>query len=126
MVIESTLADRDRAFSHEISQFGNRSGRIEPGGIVWMNSGGMRDVAGKTTRERRRIARGGKNIGRATAGADADYCAGPGDAGPLDYLVAVAGERRVGEVRVAVDEVWNAAVLRGHLRSIHSNTGLAT
>jgi hypothetical protein len=29
-------------------------------------------------------------------------------------------------VRVAVDEVWNAVVLRGHLRSIHKSTGLAT
>ena len=91
-----------------------------------MNAGRMRDVTRVIVRERRSIARSGENIGRAAARTDADYCAGPGDAGPLDYLVAVAGERRVGEVRVAVDEVWNAAVLRGHLRSIHSNTGLAT
>ena len=126
MVIESTLADGDSAFSHENSQLGNRSGGIEPRRIVRMNSSGMRDVVGVIARERCCIARGGENIGRAATGADADYCAGPRDAGPLDYLVAVAGERRVGEVRVAVDEVWNAAVLRGHLRSIHNNTGLAT
>jgi hypothetical protein len=29
-------------------------------------------------------------------------------------------------VRVAVDEVWNAVVLRGHLRSTQRSTGLAT
>jgi hypothetical protein len=29
-------------------------------------------------------------------------------------------------VRVAVDEGWNADVLRGHLRSIQRSTGLAT
>ena len=126
MVIESALADRDRAFHHEYSQVGNSSGWIEPRRIVRMNPSRMRDVAGVTACERRRIARGGENISRSAARTDADYCAGPSDAGPLDYLVAVAGERRVGEVRVAVDEVWNAAVLRGHLRSIHNNTGLAT
>ena len=126
MVIESALADRDRAFSYENSQIGDRSGRIEPRRIMRMNASRMRDVAGVTARDRCSIARSGENIGRTAARTDADYCAGPSDAGPLDYLVAVAGERRVGEVRVAVDEVWNAAVLRGHLRSIHSNTGLAT
>jgi hypothetical protein len=126
VVVESTLADRDRAFSYENSQLGNRSGWIESRRIVRMNSSRMPDVAGVTARERCCIACSGENISRAAAGTDADYGAGPGDAGPLDYLVAVAGERRVGEVRVAVDEVWNAAVLRGHLRSIHSNTGLAT
>ena len=70
--------------------------------------------------------RGSENVSGAAARSDADNGAGPRDAGPLDYLVAVAGERRVGEVRVAVDEGWNAAVLRGHLRSIHNNTGDAT
>ncbi len=126
MVIESALANRDRALRHECSQFGNRSCGIEPRRIMRMNSGRMRDVAAVIARQRCRIARGSENISRSAARSDADYCAGPGDAGPLDYLVAVAGERRVGEVRVAVDEVWNAAVLRGHLRSIHNNTGLAT
>jgi len=126
MVVESALADRDRVLHHERPQFGNRSRRIEPRRIMRMHSGRMRDVTGITARQECRIARGGENISRATAGSDADYGAGPSDAGPLDYLVAVAGERRVGEVRVAVDEVWNAAVLRGHLRSIHNSTGAAT
>ena len=126
MVIESTFADRDGAVRHEFSQLGNRGCGIEPRRIVRMHSGRMRDVPGVTTRQSCRISRGGENISGSAARTDANYGAGPRDAGPLDYLVAVAGERRVGEVRVAVDEVWNAAVLRGHLRSIHNNTGLAT
>jgi len=47
-------------------------------------------------------------------------------AGAGDYRVAVAGERRVREVGVAVDEAWRAPVLRGHLRSIQRSTGAAT
>jgi hypothetical protein len=86
----------------------------------------MRDEAGIAHRKCGGVARGGENVSVAATRPDADYRAGPGDAGPLDYLVAVAGERRVGEVRVAVDEVWNAVVLRGHLRSIQRSTGLAT
>ena len=76
-------------------------------------------------RKRGSVAGGGENVALAAPRPDTDYRAGPGEAGPLDYLVAVAGERRVGEVRVAVDEVWNAVVLRGHLRSIQRSTGLA-
>jgi hypothetical protein len=47
-------------------------------------------------------------------------------AGAGNYLVAVAGERRVREVGVAVDEDRRASVLRGHLRSIQRRTGAAT
>lgn len=86
----------------------------------------MRNEAGMARRQCGGLAGGGEDVCLATARSDADYRAGPGDSGPLDYLVAVAGERRVGEVRVAVDEVWNAVVLRGHLRSIQRSTGLAT
>ena len=47
-------------------------------------------------------------------------------AGAGDYVVAVAVERRVREVGVAVDEDGRAPVLRGHLRSIQRRTGAAT
>jgi hypothetical protein len=47
-------------------------------------------------------------------------------AGARDYRVAVAGERRVGEVGMAVDEdLRTPPVLRGHLRSIQRSTGAA-
>ena len=90
-----------------------------------MYAHGMKDVARVLARERRCVARSGEYIVCTAAGSDADYCAGARVSRPLNYLVAVAGERRVGEVRVAVDEGWNADVLRGHLRSIQSRTGLA-
>ena len=98
---------------------------IESRSIVRVNAGGMKNVTGVLSGKRRCVARSGQDIVCTTAGSDADYCAGARVARPLDYLVAVAGERRVGEVRVAVDEVWNADVLRGHFRSIQSRTGLA-
>ena len=47
-------------------------------------------------------------------------------AGAGDYLAAVAGERRVCEVGMAVDEGGRVPVLRGHLRSIQRSTGAAT
>lgn len=90
-----------------------------------MDARRVRNEAGIACRERGSIASSGENVSLATARPDTDYRASPREAGPIDYLVAVAGERRVGEVRVAVDEVWNAVVLRGHLRSIQRSTGLA-
>lgn len=91
-----------------------------------MHARRVRDVAGIARCKRGCVARGGENIRFTAARADANNRPGTGEACPLDYLVAVAGERWVGEVRVAVDEVWNAVVLRGHLRSIQRSTGLAT
>ena len=47
-------------------------------------------------------------------------------AGARDYRVAVAGERRVGEVGMTVDEdLRTPPVLRGHLLSIQRSTGAA-
>ena len=58
--------------------------------------------------------------------ADADDRSRARLAGARDYRVAVAGERRVREVGVAVDEDRRASVRRGHLRSIQRSTGAAT
>ena len=59
-------------------------------------------------------------------GADANECGGASLLGALDYRVAVAGEGRVREVTVAVDEGdFHAAVARGYFRSIQRRTGLA-
>jgi len=57
---------------------------------------------------------------------DADDGPRARDAGARDYRVAIAGERRVREVGVAVDEDGREPVLRGHLRSIQRSTGAAT
>jgi hypothetical protein len=58
--------------------------------------------------------------------ANADYRDRARITGATDYLFAVAGERGVCEVRVAVDEAGRTPVLRGHLCSIQRRTGAAT
>ena len=125
MIIEPALADRDGAARDHLAQGFNVAGGIEGGSVVGMYTRRMRNKVGIPRRQGGGVAGGGKRVALTASGPDANYRAGPGDAGPVDYLVAVAGERRVGEVRVAVDEVWNAVVLRGHLRSIQRSTGLA-
>ena len=126
MIIEAAFADRDSTGGHHLAQCIDVPGRLKPGGVVRVDSRRMRNEVRKARREGGSVTGSGENVSLATARPDTDYRAGPGEAGPIDYLVAVAGERRVGEVRVAVDEVWNAVVLRGHLRSIQRSTGLAT
>jgi hypothetical protein len=126
VIIEAAFADRDGAGGNQLAKSSNIANRIEAGSVVRVDARRMRNEAGIARRQGSGITGSGEDVSVAAAGPDADYRAGPGDTGPLDYLVAVAGERRVGEVRVAVDEVWNAVVLRGHLRSIQRSTGLAT
>jgi hypothetical protein len=125
VIVEAAFTD-SYASGNERAQIGDSLHRIESRCVVGMNAGRIVHVRRITGGERRRVTRRGEDVGFPATGADADYGAGPCHAGPVDYLVAVAGERRVGEVRVAVDEVWNAVVLRGHLRSIQRSTGLAT
>ena len=125
VIVEATFADRDGAARDHLAQRLNVAGGIEAGRIVRMNARRMRNEVRIPRRKRGSVAGGSERVALAAPGPDTDYRAGPGQAGPVDYLVAVAGERRVGEVRVAVDEVWNAVVLRGHLRSIQRSTGLA-
>jgi hypothetical protein len=126
VIVEAAFADGRRSGSNEGAQVIGSLRRVESRYIVGMHAGRIVHVRRITGGERRRVTRRGEDVGLTASGADADYGAGSGDASPVDYLVAVAGERRVGEVRVAVDEVWNAVVLRGHLRSIQRSTGLAT
>ncbi len=60
-------------------------------------------------------------------GSDADDALSAQGAGALYYRVAVAFERVVAEVRVAVEEVREPVVVwRGHLRSIQRRIGPAT
>ena len=126
VIIEAAFADRDGASGDQLAKGSNIANRVEAGSVVRVDARRMWNEAGIARRQGGGIASGGEDISLAAARPDADNRAGPGDAGPLDYLVAVAAERRVGEVCVAVDEVWNAVVLRGHLRSIQRSTGLAT
>jgi hypothetical protein len=120
MIVESALADRHRRTTKQLAKFRNIARRFERGCVVGMNSGGRKNKAGIVYRELSREYRRGERFPNADDRPRARF------AGARDYRVAVAGERRVREVGVAVDEDWRALVVRGHLRSIQRSTGAAT
>lgn len=97
MVIEATLAHRHR-FPQQLSQCRQITPGIKARCVMWMDPGGGENVAGilggdfaGSLRRRQRFA-------------NADNGSGARIAGAPDYVVAVAAERRVREVGVAVDE----------------------
>ena len=98
VVVESALANRDGGLSKQLAQLRNVARCIERGCVVGMDSGGRKDEPGIL-----RCALGSHRRGcqRLT---DADDRQRARKAGARDYRVAVAGERCVREVGVAVDE----------------------
>ena len=98
MVVESAVTHRDGASLQEGSKPGDVARGIEARGVVRMDTGGREYEA--------RIFRGalGGNGCRLEGFTDANDRLRARVAGARDYLVAVAGERRVREVGVAVDE----------------------
>jgi hypothetical protein len=120
VVVEAALTDRDRAALKKAAQFWYVALGVERRGIVRMNAGGRENEAW--------IFRGALSGDRGGIDRlpDADDRGRARIAGAGDYRVAVAGERCVREVGVAVDEACRAPVLRGHLRSIQRRTGAAT
>jgi len=119
VVVEPALTDRDRS-AKKLTESGDVALFVESGRIVRMDArrreNKRRVLGGECSRDRRCFERF----------ADADDSHRARVAGAGDYRVAVAVERRVREVGVAVDEVWRAPVWRGHLRSIQRSTGAAT
>ena len=119
MVIEAALADCNGG-SEELAQLRDVALFVEAGGVVRMDSRCReykpRILCRVFSRERRCVQRL----------PDADDSRRARIAGARDYLAAVAVERRVCEVGMAVDEGGRAPVLRGHLRSIQRSTGAAT
>ena len=119
MVIEAALADRDGG-TQELAQPRDVAPLVESGCVVRVDSRGRENKARILSRvfgcERRRLQ----------GLSDADDSRRARVAGACDYRVAVAGERRVCEVGMAVDEDGRTPpVLRGHLRSIQRSTGAA-
>ena len=98
MIIESALADRDSRATKQFSQFRHIARRVECGCVVGMDSGSSKHEP----RVVRRIP--GSDRRRGERFPDADDRPRARIAGAGDYRVAVAGERRVREVGVAVDE----------------------
>jgi len=119
VVIEAALADRNGG-SQEYTQLRDVALFVEGGGVVRMDSRRREYKA----RILRRVFR--RERSRLQRLPDADDSRRARFAGACDYRVAVAGERRVGEVGMAVDEdLRTPPVLRGHLRSIQRSTGAA-
>ncbi len=120
VIVESTLTDRDTILSDQLAQLRNVARRVEVGRVVRMDARGRKDESPVPRGIPGRRCRGREGF------ADADDRSRARLAGARDYRVAVAGERRVREVGVAVDEDRRASVRRGHLRSIQRSTGAAT
>lgn len=120
MVIEAALPQRNRRILEKRAQPRDIALKIETRGVVGMDSGRRKNEAGILARVFSRERRGLQGLPDADDGRRARI------AGAGDYRVAVAGERRIREVGVAVDEDRRASVLRGHLRSIQRSTGPAT
>ena len=119
MVVEAALADGNGG-SQELTQLRDVAMLVESGGVVRMDA---RRREYKTRILRRVLSRQRRCLQRFS---DADDSRRARVAGACDYRVAVAGERRVGEVGMAVDEdLRTPPVLRGHLRSIQRSTGAA-
>ncbi len=120
MVVETALTHRDRPALKKAAQLWYVAVGVERRGVVRMNARGREDEAC--------VFRGALSCdhGGIDGLADADDRGRARIAGAGDYRVAVAGERCVREVGVAVDEACRAPVLRGHLRSIQRRTGAAT
>jgi hypothetical protein len=98
VIVESALANRHGRLSKQLAQLRNVARRVERGCVVGMDSSGRKDESG--------VVRGalGGDRGRRERLADADDRQRARNAGARDYRVAVAGEGRVREVGVAVDE----------------------
>ena len=121
VVVQPTFTDGDRTSVEEPFERRNIDLRVERRGIVWMDASGERDEA------RMRFRNPGRAVRLIDGRADADDTCRARIAGARDYRVAVAVERFVGEVGVAVEEPFHAAalVLRGYLCSIQRRTGPA-
>jgi len=120
VVVETALANSNGAISEILAEPGKVALRIKRSGIVRMDA---RCPEHESRMDRGVFRSGGRRFERF---ADANDGCRARRAGAGDYRVAVAGERRVREVGVTVDEDWRAPVLRGHLRSIQRSTGAAT
>jgi hypothetical protein len=120
MVVEAALSDRHRRTADKLAELWDIPPFVETGRIVGMDSRRSENETGiggcVLSGERRCVER----LAYTDDGCRARI------AGAGDYRVAVAGEGRVREVGVAVDEDLRAPAWRGHFRSIQRSTGAAT
>ena len=120
VIVEPAFADRNRRIFKQLTQSWDIVLSDKSGGVVRMDASG---------RENEFRVLGSEPLGdlrRAQRFTDTHDSDRARIAGAGNYVVAVAVERRVREVGVAVDEDGRTPVLRGHLRSIQRRTGAAT
>lgn len=120
VVIQSALPNCHSSAAYGLANARNITRRVEGRRLVRMHAGRPADET--------RIV-GGDFLGEIVCienRTDADDAPGALRAGALYYRVAVAVERVVAEVRVAVEEREPVVVWRGHLRSIQRRIGPAT
>jgi hypothetical protein len=98
VVVESAFANRHGGLSKQLAQLRNVARRVERGCVVGMYSRRRKDEPGILSRALGSHRRGCQRL------PDADDRQRARKAGARDYRVAVAGERCVREVGVAVDE----------------------
>ena len=120
MVVESAFTDRNRSEPEDLTQPREIVACIESRSVVRVDAGSGEHEAGIVDAKLNRDLRRGERL------TDTDDPLRARRAGARDYGVAVAGERRVREVGVTVDEDVRAPVLRGHFRSIQRRIGAAT
>ena len=120
VVVETAFTHSDRASREKATELWDVALRVKRCCVVGVNARGRENEA--------RVLLGvlSRHRGGTHGFADADDRGRARIASAGDYRVAVAGERCVREVGVAVDEACRAPVLRGHLRSIQRRTGAAT
>ncbi len=98
VIIETAFADCYSRISDELAQLRDVAGHLKAGGVMRVNSGGGEDETGILLRAPSRYRCSSERL------SDADDRDRARIAGAGDYRVAVAGERRVREVGVTVDE----------------------
>ena len=125
MIVETALADRDRSVTNEVPDLVDMRSRIESACIVRMHPCSAPDKSAICCCDERRCASGAEDILGAASRADADNRFGSVFLRALDYRVAVAVERLVGEVRVTVDEPLDIPIFLGHFLSIQRRVGPA-
>ena len=124
MVVEATFAYRDSKLC-ELLQGAGIPERIEACRIMRMNPHRMPDESAVCGRDSLGCTSGAEDIFGAASRADAYYCLGSVVFRALNYRVAVAVERRVCEVRVAVDVPFDIPIFLGHCLSIQRSVGPA-
>lgn len=125
VIVEPALSDGDCTSDDKLPNSIYMLFRIESDCIVRMYAGGAPHKAGIRGCYERRSASGAEDILGAASRADADNRFGSAVLRALDYRVAVAVERLVGEVRVTVDVPLDIPIFLGHFLSIQRRVGPA-